>query len=141
MLFENLQKEMIKAYKSGDMIRKNELSALIDLVKKAAIEKNCRDSITEEMVDNAISKEKKILEDMINKCPVSRNDLKAEYIAKLAIINEYAPVLLNNPDEIKALISESGLELTKANRGNIMKFLKGKCDMKTANQVVGTLLS
>lgn len=141
MLFENLQKEMVNAWKSGDMVKKNELSSLIDLVKKAAIEKKCRDNITEEMVDTAILKEKKMLQEMIETCPVDRNDLKAEYIAKLTVVNEYAPVLLDNPEEIKKMISESGIELTKSNRGNIMKFLKGKCDMKVANQVVGTMLS
>lgn len=140
MLFENLQKEMVAAWKSGDMIRKNEISAIIDRVKKLAIEKKCRDNITEDLVDFAIQKEKKILQEMIESCPDDRNDLKEEYRSKLLVVNEYAPVLVDDPEKIKEMILESRIPLGKKNRGAIMKYLSGKCDMKIANQVVGKML-
>ena len=58
----------------------------------------------------------------------------------MTIIAEFAPKLLTDPDEIKTFIEETGIELVKANRGQIMKALKGKADMKIANGVVGGML-
>lgn len=141
MTIEKLQADMVTAWKSKDMVRKGVLSTLIDLTKKSAIDKGCRDNIPEEIVDAAIMKEQKTLQEMIGNCTEDYKKLKAELEVKYAIVCEYAPVLVSNPDEIKKMLTESGLELTKANRGNIMKYLKGKCDMKIANSVVGTMLA
>lgn len=147
MTLEVLQNEMINAMKSGNKFRKNVVSSLVDDVKKAAINKNCRDNITEEMTNEVLLKCKKTAQEMIDTCPVGRVDLLMQYQNQLAIINEFAPQLITDEAEIRNLIVDTvngEFELTKANRGKIMKVIapvsKGKADMKIVSKVVGEML-
>ena len=140
MTLETLQKEMIAAMKAKNKVRKNTISSIVSAVKKAAIDNKCKDNITEELVNTVILKEQKTMQEMIDTCPADRTDLLTEYKEKMTIIAEFAPKLLTDPDEIKTFIEETGIELVKANRGQIMKALKGKVDMKIANGVVGGML-
>ena len=140
MTLETLQKEMIAAMKAKNKVRKDTISSIVSAVKKAAIDNKCKDNITEELVDTVILKEQKTMQEMIDTCPADRTDLLTEYKEKMTIITEFAPKLLTDPDEIKTFIEETGIELIKANRGQIMKALKGKADMKIANGVVGGML-
>lgn len=140
MTLETLQKEMITAMKNKDKARKNTISSLIDAIKKATITKDGRVDITTELIDTVILKEKKTVQEMIDTCPVSRVETLQEYKERLTIINEFAPQLITDTQEIENFIRSLGIELTKANRGSIMKELKGKVDMKTANQVLGGML-
>ena len=140
MTLETLQKEMIAAMKAKNKVRKDTISSIVSAVKKAAIDNKCKDNITEELVNTVILKEKKTMQEMIDTCPADRTDLLTEYKEKMTIITEFAPKLLTDPDEIKTFIKETGIELIKANRGQIMKALKGKADMKIANGVVGGML-
>ena len=50
MTFEKLQQDMIAAMKARDADRKEVLSNLVSATKKAAIDKQSRDNITEEIV-------------------------------------------------------------------------------------------
>lgn len=140
MTLETLQKEMIAAMKAKNKVRKDTISSIVSAVKKAAIDNKCKDNITEELVNTVILKEQKTMQEMIDTCPADRTDLLTEYKEKMTIITEFAPKLLTDPDEIKTFIEETGIELVKANRGQIMKALKGKADMKIANGVVGGML-
>lgn len=140
MTLEILQAEMISAMKNKNKARKNTISSLIDSVKKATITKDGRVPLTEELVNTVILKEKKTVQEMIDTCPASRAETLQEYKERLAIINEFAPQLITDAQEIENFIHSLEIELTKANRGNIMKELKGKVDMKTANQVLGGML-
>ena len=140
MTLETLQKEMIAAMKAKNKVRKDTISSIVSAVKKAAIDNKCKDNITEELIDTVILKEQKTMQEMIDTCPADRTDLLTEYKEKMTIITEFAPKLLTDPDEIKTFIEETGIELIKANRGQIMKTLKGKADMKIANGVVGGML-
>ena len=140
MTLETLQKEMIAAMKAKNKVRKDTISSIVSAVKKAAIDNKCKDNITEELVNTVILKEQKTMQEMIDTCPADRTDLLTEYKEKMTIIAEFAPKLLTDPDEIKTFIEETGIELIKANRGQIMKALKGKADMKIANGVVGGML-
>ena len=140
MTLETLQKEMIAAMKAKNKVRKDTISSIVSAVKKAAIDNKCKDNITEELVNTVILKEQKTMQEMIDTCPANRTDLLTEYKEKMTIITEFAPKLLTDPDEIKTFIEETGIELIKANRGQIMKALKGKADMKIANGVVGGML-
>ena len=140
MTLETLQKEMIAAMKAKNKVRKDTISSIVSAVKKAAIDNKCKDNITEELVNTVILKEQKTMQEMIDTCPADRTDLLTEYKEKMTIITEFAPKLLTDPDEIKTFIEETGIELVKANRGQIMKALKGKADMKIANGVVGGIL-
>ena len=148
MALEILQKDMIQAMKAKDSVRKNVLSSAISAVKNAAIAKQCRDNIDEALVNEVLQKEKKTVQEQIDTCPVDRTEKLAEYTAKLAVIEEYCPKLLDDPvriaDIIKNLCFDNRIGLIKANRGNVMKVVmphfKGHADMKVVNQVVGGLL-
>ena len=148
MTLEKLQQSMIEAMKNHDKGRKETISALVSAVKKAAIDKKCKDNITEDLVAEVILKEKKTVQEMIDACPESRTELKSEYIARLEVINEFAPIIITEEAEINniitILLSNANIEPLKNNKGQIMKIvmpeLKGKVDMKIANKVIGELL-
>lgn len=131
--------------KEKNKTRKDVLSGLVDAVKKASITDKGRIEITEDLVAQVLLKEQKTVQEMITTCPESRPELLAEYKTKLEIVNEFAPKLLTDPKEIEEFIQysveETILELTKANRGKIMGLLKGKVDMKVANQVLSGMLA
>lgn len=143
MQLEQLQKDMIAAMKAKDKVKKDALSSLIGAAKKVAIDKGCRDNITEELVDSVILKELKTVKEQIDTCPADRTDLLDEYKARYAAIEAYAPKLLS-ADEVKAILQEKFAEqIASKNKGMIMKAvmaeLKGKADGKVISQVVADL--
>ena len=149
MTLEQLQKDMIKALKDGDVTRKLVLSDAIAAVKNAAIAKRCKDNITEELVDEVLLKEQKTLREMIDTCPKDREDIMDNYIDQYNIIAEYAPILIDDEDTIADAIigicEASEIPLVKANKGLVMKAImpsfKGKVDMKVTNKVLSGLLN
>ena len=140
LTLEFLQAEMIAAMKNKDKLRKDTISSLVQAIKKFEIDNKCKDNITNEQLSSVILKEKKMMQEMIDTCPADRTDTLAEFNARMAIINEFAPTLMDNEDVIKTFIQNLGIEPIKSNRGEIMKALKGKADMKIANQVVSKML-
>ena len=140
MTLEKLQAEMIAAMKSKNKLRKETISSMVQAVKKFSIDNMCKDNVTEEQINAVISKEKKTLQEMIDTCPVNRAETLAEYNAKMAVINEFAPQLMINEKDIENFVNSLNIELVKTNRGKIMAALKGKADMKIANQIVGKML-
>ena len=145
MTIKELQTEMVAAMKSGNKIKKDVIASVIASVKKAAIDKGCRDNIDEELVNTILLKEQKILQEQIDTCPDSHAGLKNEYIIKMEYLKKYVPQLITDEEEIFAMVygelAAAGIEMTKPNRGAIMKvvmpILKGKVDMKIANKVIG----
>ena len=140
LTLEILQAEMIIAMKNKDKLRKDTISSLVQAIKKFEIDNKCKDNITNEQLSSVILKEKKTMQEMIDTCPADRTDTLAEFNARMAIINEFAPSLMDNEDAIKTFVQNLGIEPIKSNRGEIMKALKGKADMKIANQVVSKML-
>lgn len=148
MTLEKLQSEMIQAMKNKDKTRKSVLSSLVDAVKKVAINKNCRDNITEAMVDEVLLKYKKMVQEMIDTCPADRVETLMDYQNQMAVVTEFAPVLMTSPVQIeiavRRLILDNNIEPVKSNRGVIMKLvaanLKGKADMSIVSKVVGGML-
>lgn len=146
MTLEFLQSEMIQAMKSNNVAKRDVLRSVIAAVKKTAIDNRCE--ATEELIDKVLVKEAKTIQEQIDTCPDERVDLKIEYGSKAAILNEYVPKLLDNPEEIKAMVENqlaiAGIEPLKSNKGVVMKtvmpMFKGKADMKIVNQVIGELL-
>lgn len=141
MKIEILHEQMVAAMKVKNKIRKAALSSAIDAINKATITATGRVPITEELVDTVLLKEVKTLKEMIDTCPADRKDLLNEYEQRLETIKEFAPQLITDKSGIEDLVKSLGIELTKANRGAIMKELKGKVDMKLANEVLGGLLA
>lgn len=148
MTLEVLQAAMVSAMKNKDKARKDTISSLIGAVKKTAIDKKCKDNITETLVDEVILKEKKTVQEMIDGCPAERTELLQEYKNRMVVIDEFAPKLMTDAAEIQnviiALLSDAQIEPVKANKGQIMKIvmpaMKGKADMKIVNTVIAEML-
>ena len=148
MTINELQSAKAAAMKARDERRKRVISEMIDQCQKASLTNKGRIEITEQLVDEALLKYKKIVQEMIDSCPDSRPELKESYMIDMTIVAEYAPSLITNPDEIETMIKDAingEIEFTKANRGKIMKVIspifKGKADMKIVSDVVSTLLA
>lgn len=147
MTIEQLQKEMIKAMKEKNKFKKEVISSLLSTAKNMAIEKGCKDDITEDIVVAAILKEKKSTAEMIDSCPTDRADKLKEYTNRMEIIKLYAPKMMTD-DEIRTkaleLLQSKGIGLAKQNKGQIMKeimpFFKGKADGKLVNQIITRML-
>lgn len=147
MTLNTLQSEMILAMKNKDKDRKLVLSELVDSVKKAAIDKNCRNNITEAMVDEVLLKYKKTVQEMIDTCPSDRIETLENYKKKMSIVTEFAPTLIDDEAEIRYLVLDiinNEIEFSKANRGKIMKtvtpVLKSKANMSVVSKVVANML-
>ena len=147
MTLEMLSKEMITAMKNKDKLRKDTISALIGAVKKAGIDKGCRDNIPESLVTEVILKEQKTINEMIDTCPKDRENTLIEYKERAKIIAEFAPKMMTEDEiamELGMYCTFEGLELTKANRAAIMKgfmpTIKGRADGKLANKVITEML-
>ena len=138
MTIENLQKEMIVSMKRGDRERKAVISDLIAQIKKAAIDKGCRDNITEQFVNTELIKIQKSVKEQIDTCPATRPDLLEKYETELKVINEFAPALISNPNRIAEILRDE-YEGT-LDKKNLMKFLntnfRGRMDMGIAAKVV-----
>lgn len=143
MDIKTLQADMIAAMKAKDKATKESISALIQAVKKVAIDEGCREDIPDDMVDRVILKEMKTVKEQIDSCPADREELRAEYQARYDVFSKYAPVLMS-AEEVEATIKEKYAEvLATKNKGmimkNVMPELKGKADGKVINQVVAKL--
>ena len=143
MDIKTLQKDMIVAMKARDKARKESISALVQAVKKVAIDEGCRDDIPEEMVNKVILKELKTVKEQIDSCPDDRTDLKEEYQARYDVFNEYAPQLMST-EEVEAELKEKFADvLATGDKGQIMKAVmpafKGRADGKVINQLVSKL--
>ena len=149
MTFNELQEYKIAAMKSGDKARVKVLNDIIVLVQKEQTKGKIKIEATDEMVAQCATKAQKTLEEMVATCPDTAEyaERLADYSAQLAIVREYAPQLITDPEEIARMVVDtvSGeVEMTIRNKGKIMKLvmpaLKGKADMAVANKVIGEML-
>lgn len=147
LTIEMLQKDMMAAMKAVDTLRKSALSSAISEVKKAAIDKRCKDNITEDLIISVIRKEIKVLNEQIETCTTGKPELREEFEIKKAVLNEYIPELITDKDVIQGMVYQltDGIELKKQNKGLVMKAvmpkLKGSVDMRVAQEVVDAILS
>ena len=144
---DEVRSAMMAAMKAKDKERKDALSALLTALKNKAIDK--RADLTEEEETQVILKEIKQLKETIEMTPADRTDILAECNSRLAVLEEYAPKMMDEA-EIKAVVSEvlTSLDLdapTAKEKGKIMKELmpkvKGKADGKLVREVVASFLS
>ena len=142
MTIETLQSEMIAAMKNGDKNRKTAISGYIAAIKKAAIDKGCRDNIDEKFVNTELIKIQKSVKEQVDTCPASRSDLLEKYKAELEIINEFAPSLMDDEDTIlyQIITYYEGPKTKK----DLMKWFnanyRGRMDMKVAAIVADKFL-
>ena len=144
---DEVRSAMMAAMKAKDKERKDALSALLTTLKNKAIDK--RADLTEEEETQVILKEIKQLKETIEMTPADRTDILAECNSRLAVLEEYAPKMMDE-EEIKAVVSEVlaalGLDApTAKEKGKIMQELmpkvKGKADGKLVSEVVASFLS
>lgn len=143
-----LQEDKIIAMKEGSDLKKMVLTDMIDKIQKASITPKGRVEITEELVNEALIKYQKMMQEMIDTCPQSRVQTLAIYNAQMEIVKQYAPQILTDPviiaENIESILLEENIEAEKKNKGQIMKVVmpkfKGKADMKIVNQVIEGLL-
>lgn len=147
MTITELQSAKAAAMKNKDDRRKRVLSEMIDQCQKVALTNKGRIELTEQLVDEALLKYQKIVQEMIDTCPESRPELKMSYQADMAIVVEFAPQLMTDKTDIKNIIVDmvnNEIEFSKSNRGKIMKiitpYFKGKADMKIVSEVVGEMI-
>ena len=144
---DEVRSAMMAAMKAKDKERKDALSALLTALKNKAIDK--RADLTEEEETQVILKEIKQLKETIEMTPADRTDILTECNSRLAVLEEYAPKMMDEA-ELKAVVSEVltslGLDApTAKEKGKIMKELmpkvKGKADGKLVSEVVASFLS
>ena len=144
---DEVRSAMMAAMKAKGKERKDALSALLTALKNKAIDK--RADLTEEEETQVILKEIKQLKETIEMTPADRTDILTECNSRLAVLEEYAPKMMDEA-EIKAVVSEVltslGLDApTAKEKGKIMKELmpkvKGKADGKLVSEVVASFLS
>ena len=142
MTLDILKADMAAALKNGQTLIRSVLSDAIAAIQKTAIDRKQKDNITEELVNEVLLKEKKIIQEMVETCPVDRTDLLEEYQFRLDIISDYAPHIINDKGRISIMIDAIAAEtaIDMSNKGLVMKTvmprLKGKVDMKVANEVL-----
>jgi uncharacterized protein YqeY len=149
MTYETLHKAMTEALKAGRKDEKNALAGFIAQIQKTAIDKGCRDNITEDLVNAELLKIKKSIQEQIDTCPVTRTDLMDKYCYEMAVVDKYAPVMISDEDVIRGRIVEivGGETVDKKQRGLVMKAIKGEVangvfyDMTAVNKVVGEMLA
>lgn len=148
MTLEKLQNDMNQALKDGNKFRRMVIADLVASIQKASMSGKTRVEVTEKLIDEVLLKAQKTVQEMIDTCPAHRTDKLVEYKEQMQIINEYAPKLITDPDEIRDMIqhilSVNGTNALAIQKGVIMKMvmpqLRGKVDMAVANKVLGGML-
>lgn len=150
-IYERIKSDMNESLKSGNKARRAVLADIVATIDKASIAGKTRVEITDVLVNEVLTKYKKTVQEMIDTCPDTEQYAarKAEYIANMAVVNEYAPQMITDEMEITALINkilaEKGLIGTEQPKGVIMKTVMpalkaNNCDMKIAQGVLSRLM-
>lgn len=144
---DSVRKAMVDAMKAKDKDRKDTLSMLLAAMKNKAIDK--RADLTEEEEVQVVLKEIKQTKESLELTPADREDLIADYKKRLAVLEEFAPKMMD-ADEIKTIVTgvlaDLGIDApTGKDKGRIMKELmpkvKGKADGKLVNELLGTFMA
>lgn len=148
MTIETLREQIMTAMKVGNKFTKEVLSSVLSTAKNMAIEKGCKDNITEDIINAAILKELKTANEMLDTCPSDRLEQLEEFTLRIEILKEIAPKMMDKEEIQKCIIQiagENNIELTTKNKGQLMKVvmpqLKGKADGKLVNNVVQEMLN
>ena len=139
---DDVRKAMVEAMKAKDKDRKDSLSMLLAALKNKAIDK--REDLTEAEENEVVLKEIKQTKETLEMTPADRTDIIAECEKRLAVLEQYAPKMMDESEiksVIEALLSEMGLDApTAKDKGKIMKNLmpkvKGKADGKLVNDIL-----
>ena len=145
--YEQIKADMNAALKAGHKLRRMTLADMVASIDKASIAGKTRIEITDALVDEVMTKYVKTVQEMIDTCPDGEKyaDRKSEYIIKLEIAKEYAPIVITDVDEIKKMIYLWGcgnqVSIVSQNKGIIMKAImpwlkQNHCDMKATQEAL-----
>lgn len=148
--YEIIRNDLNKALKENNKARRAVLADIVAAIDKASMAGKTRVEITDELTNEVLTKYKKTVQEMIDTCPDTEQYAarKAEYIANMVVVNEYAPRLIEDETEIEAMIVElcavAGMDICPANKGAAMKIVmpalkKNNCNMKMAQNILGKL--
>lgn len=145
MTLEVLQNEMTKALREGNKPRKTILGVLVGAVQSATITPTGRVEATEQLVDNVLIKQAKLVKEQIDMCPASRPEMLEAYKYQLAVIEEFAPVQITDEAVIRKMIETAikleNIPLSQNARKVVMPKLKDSgADMKVVNKVFTDML-
>ena len=146
MTFTELQAAMVSAMKERNRVKKEVIADMVACAKNMAIEKGCKDNITDEITNAAILKSKKICQEQIDTCPANRPDVLEGYNLCMSYINELAPKMMTE-EEVRAAVYHilATVDIFEDSKGAVMKAvmprLKGKADGKIINKVVTEILN
>ena len=139
MTFKELQIKLTEAMKEKNRVKKTVIADMVACAKNMAIEVGCKDDITDEIVDKAILKSKKMCQEQIDTCPANRPDLLEGFKVCMGYIDELAPKMMSE-DEVREAVQDILTEAGPENKGVAMKLimpaLKGKAEGKIINKVV-----
>lgn len=141
MTYEQLQLELYRAIKDKNKVKENVIKEIANYVQNIAIEKKMKDNITEDIVNAAVMKAKKVCQEQIDTCPEERQELLDQYKNNMAYIDLYAPQMMNEDETRKAIYSILTVtDIFEYGKGAVMKAvmpkLKGKADGKIINKIV-----
>ena len=150
-IYERIKSDMNESLKNGNKARRAVLADIVATIDKASIAGKTRVEITDALVNEVLTKYKKTVQEMIDTCPDTEQYAarKTEYIANMAVVNEYAPQMITDEMEITALINkilaENGFIGTEQPKGVIMKTVMpvlkvSNCDMRVAQGILNRLL-
>jgi hypothetical protein len=142
----NIEKDIIDAMRSGDVLRKNTLRMALSAIKLAEIEKG--GSLDDAVVMTVLQKEiKSRRETILDAERAKRPDLVADAEAEIALLETYLPTQLSQ-QELDSMaqdaIDEVGATSTRE-IGLVMKVLlprvQGRAEGSMVSQVVRQLLA
>lgn len=145
MTLEILQNEMTKALREGNKPRKTILGVLVGAVQSATITPTGRVEATEQLVDNVLIKQAKLVKEQIDMCPPTRRDLLEAYKYQLAVIEEFAPTQITDEAIIRKMIETlfkmENIPMDQKARKILMPKLKESgADMSVVNKVYTQML-
>lgn len=146
MTIKELQNELTTALKEKNRVKKTVLADVLACAKNMAIEKGCKDNITEEIVDAAILKSKKICQEQIDTCPAQRPDLLEAFKVCMGYIDAIAPKMMSE-EEVRSKIFHiiATTDIQQTGKGALMKVvmpkLKGKAEGKVINKVIDEIVA
>lgn len=141
--YETLKNDMTVALKEGNKLRRLTIADMVASIDKASVGAKSRAVITDALVDEVLLKYRKTVKEMIDTCPNDEKYAarKTEYYEKLAIVEQYAPKVIDDVNEIVKMINlcaiTNGVSVTTGNKGPVTKLVmpflkKSGCDMAAA---------
>lgn len=138
--YESLRQAASEALRKGDTTGRMTINDIINSIDKLSMEGKTRKEITDELVDTALTKYVKMIKESIETCPDTENysKRKAQLRQQLAIAEQYAPKVVTDPNEIRAILEAQVQTAGRkfSNMGELMKFAKSAgCDGKATQSV------